>query len=243
MFKIIIIGGPAENYIERCLESVLLQNEKFKAQVVLDPVGDKTYEKALPYQCSDLKIHLNEKQMWALPNIIKCIELLKPEDEDILATLDADDWFAGENTLTTVKSYYDHCPSTLVTHGSWVDYPNPENITNCAPYSESEFKNNIRNAPWKATHLRTMKYKVWKHIKDEDLRDQNGNYFKSAWDLSFMWPALEMAGFHRVKYIPERIYVYNRETPFNDEKLRSPEQQNFHRYIQNKQPYKYRETF
>jgi len=51
MFKIIIVGGPAEGYIERCLQSVLSQPEYFQAQVVLDPVGDKTYEQAKKYEC------------------------------------------------------------------------------------------------------------------------------------------------------------------------------------------------
>lgn len=243
MFKIIVVGGPAENYVERCMESVLSQKEEFQAQVVLDPVGDQTYKKSLPYQCKDLQIHLNDNRRWALPNIIKCVDLLKPNDDDVLVTLDADDWFSGPDTLSIVKSYYDKYPETLVTHGSWKGHPDPNTMTNCAAYTEQEFQNNIRMSPWKGTHLRTMKYKVWKHIKDEDLRDINGTYFRSAWDLAFMWPALEMAGFHRVKYIPDRIYVYNRETPFSDEKIRSPEQQNYHRYLQNKKPYQYREDF
>jgi glycosyltransferase involved in cell wall biosynthesis len=243
MFKIIIVGGPAEPYIERCLESVLKQTEPFHAQVVLDPVGDKTFEKAKPYDFAHLRIHLNEKQMWALPNIIKSIELLKPSDEDILVTLDADDWFAGADTLSIIRSYYDKFPETLITHGSWKGHPDPNCNTNCVAYTKDEFDRGIRQVAWKGTHARTMKYKVWKHIKDEDLRNENGEYFRSAWDLAFMWPAMEMAGFERVKFISQKIYVYNRETPHNDEKLRSPEQQAFHKYLQTKKPYTLREVF
>lgn len=243
MFKIIIVGGPAESYIERCLRSVLEQTEAFHAQVVLDPVGDKTYEKAKAYESDALQVCLNEKQSWALPNILKCIERLKPSDEDILVTLDADDWFAGSDTLAIIQSYYEKYPDTLVTHGSWKGHPDPNCNTNCVAYTREDFNRGIRQVAWKGTHVRTMKYKIWKYIKDEDLRNQDGKYFRSAWDLAFMWPVIEMAGYERVKFISEKIYVYNRETLYNDEKLRSPEQQSFHRYLQSKKPYSYQETF
>lgn len=237
MFKVIIVGGPAENYINKCLDSLKSQKEEYGAQVVLDPVGDLTGEQALRHSSDRIKIHINGERKWALPNIIKAISLLNPKDDDILVTLDADDWFSRPDALSIVKSFYDQNPNLLVTHGSWVGYPNANCDTNCVAYSAEEFRSNIRMFPWKGTHLRTLKYKVWKHIKNEDLRYSDGEYFKCAWDLAFMWPALEMAGYDRVRFISERIYVYNRETPHNDEKLRSPQQQSFHHYLQAKPPY------
>lgn len=243
MFKLIIVGGPAENYIEGCLQSVLSQKEEYKAAVVLDPVEDNTFEKARKFSNENIKIRLNDTRRWALPNIISCLEMLDPEDEDILVTLDADDWFSSSESLSIIKSYYDKYPETLVTYGSWQGYPDAACMTNCAPYTEEEFNRSLRFSPWKGTHTRTMKYKVWKNINDSDLRDDSGNYFRSAWDLSFMWPALEMAGYHRSKYIPEKTYVYNRETPHNDEKLRSNEQRGYHMYLQNKPPYLCKDIF
>ena len=53
MFKIVVVGGPAENYIERCIKSILSQTEKFDAQIVLDPVGDDTYIRAKKYECDN----------------------------------------------------------------------------------------------------------------------------------------------------------------------------------------------
>ncbi|MBD3260718.1 MAG: glycosyltransferase [Candidatus Altiarchaeales archaeon] len=239
MFKLIVVGGPAEAYIERCLTSIISQTEgEWSAQVMLDPVGDKSYEKAKKFESDKLHVHLNENQRYALPNIIQCVKLLRPSDEDILVTVDADDWLYDEKALATVRRYYDTTPGLLLTHGTWYGYPDPTAVNNSAPYYRPEFEAGVRRAVWKGTHLRTFKYKLWKNIKDNDLRDSKGEYYKCAWDLAFMWPMMEMAGYDRIKYIPEKLYVYNRETPHNDEKVRSGEQQRNHQEIMTKEPYK-----
>ena len=157
MFKIIIVGGPAEGYIERCLQSVLSQPEYFQAQVVLDPVGDKTYEQAKKYECDRIKVHLNDTRMFAIPNIIKCIELLKPSYNDVLITLDADDWFSSSQVLSILNKYYTKNPELLVTYCSWVSYPDPNSPTNCHPYTQEDFNTTLRHKDWRGTHLRTFK--------------------------------------------------------------------------------------
>jgi hypothetical protein len=224
MFKILVVGGPAEKYVERCMESILAQKEEFTAQVVLDPVGDNTYNLAKKYECEKLKVSINDKQMFAIPNLIKAVNLSNCADEDIIVTVDADDWFSSDICLSVVKRYYDVFKDLLVTYGSWIGYPNPNCQTNCVSYLKHEFDSGIRNHAWKGTHLRTLKYKIWKRIQDKDFRGQNGEYLKTAWDMAFMIPALEMAGFYRSRFIQEKLYVYNKETPFNDEKIRYEEQ-------------------
>jgi len=240
MLKIIVIGGPAEKYIEYCLNSIVNQTyTDWETCVVLDPVGDKTYEKALKFQSPKIKVILNETRMFALPNILRCVEELKPSDDDILVTIDADDWLEGATAFQTLMKYYDREPELLLTHGSWQQYPNPCEITNNGAYSEVDFKKGIRNCPFRSSHLRTFKYKLWKRIQDKDLRDHRGCYYPSAWDLAFMWPMLEMAGVHRVRYIPEVLYNYNQETPFNDSKMRLQEQVSLAVYQSRLAPYPY----
>lgn len=237
MFKIVVVGGPAEKYIDRCLQSILSQTEAFEAQVVLDPVGDDTYLLAKKYECGNLKVILNDQQDYAMQNIVKGIELLKCSYDDIIVTVDADDWFASNEALSIVRRYYDQDPELLVTYGSWVGYPDPNCATNCAPYLRHEFDSGLRNFSWRGTHLRTLKYKVWQNIQNKDLRDNDGKYLKTAWDMAFMIPALEMAGYDRSKYIPEKIYTYNKETPFNDEKMRYKQQLFDAAYINSKKKY------
>jgi glycosyltransferase involved in cell wall biosynthesis len=238
MIKVLVVGGPVEHYIERCLKSLALQmHTDWEAQVVLDPFKDLSYEKALVWQSDQIKVHINPTRLTALPNLIMAAEMLHPADDDILVTLDADDWLYDINSLSIVASYYQRFPELLLTHGSWEAYPFPQSKTNNAPYTEEEFKGNIRKLPWRASHLRTFKQKLWKKVKDEDLRDERGNYYESAWDLAMMWPMLEMAGFSRVKFIPEKLLIYNMENPSGDTKLRVKQQMYYTDYLARKTPY------
>ncbi len=54
--------------------------------------------------------------------------------------------------------------------------------------------------------------------------------------MALMLPALELAGFERVTFVPERIYVCNRETPYNEDKVRSLEQRTVGLDIQRRTP-------
>lgn len=245
MFKILIVGAYAEAYIKRCLTMLMSQEcGDWEAQVVLDPVEhDKTYENAKQFECEKVHVFKNEKRMFAIPNLLKAAEMLNCSGDDILVLLDADDWFYNRKALSIVKSYYESNPDLLLTHGSWVSYPDHTTITNNYPYTEKDFEKGVRRVDWRASHLRTMKYKVWKRIQEKDLLDPRGGYFKVAWDLALMWPAIEMAGINRIKFIPEVLYVYNEETPFNDKKKHLIEQMMVTDYIARQKPYDYVETF
>lgn len=246
MFRIVIVGWKAERYIERCLNSVIHQSvQDWTACVVLDPAGDRTVDiaQAISAKDSRIKVIANEKQLYAIPNIIRSINEQHPADDDVIATIDSDDWASGPDTLAIVKKCYDANPDLLVTHGSWMPYPDPNGPTNNGPYSPADWAKGIRRVDWRATHLRTFKYKVWKHVKDEDLRGSDGEYFRTAWDLAMLFPMLEMANMHRVQYIPERIYTYNVETPYNDSKMRLQEQMSTADYIAAKPSYSYIENF
>lgn len=241
MYRIVIIGWNVEKYIDRCLSSVISQDLKdWTACVVIDPSDDRTVEIANSYAKQDnrIKVISNTSRMYAIPNIIKSINEQTSNDDDVIATLDADDWFAGPNTLTILDGYYKRKPTLLMTHGSWIAFPDSGEGNN-APYSALEWERGIRKSHWHASHLRTFKYKLWKHIKDEDLRGPDGLYARVAWDLAIMYPLMEMSGQDRVQYISEIIYIYNRETPFNDRKIRLHEQLQLASYFASKTPYSY----
>lgn len=245
MFRIVIVGWNVGNYIEKCIKSVIDQDYKdWTACVVLDPSDDNSYEAAYRASSGDSRIRvcMNSSRMFATANIVRSIKEQLCQDDDIIVTLDGDDWFAGIDTLSIVKGYYDRQPELLVTHGSWVSYPDPSANTNNAPYSVADWDKGIRKVDWRASHLRTFKYKVWKHVRDEDLKGPDGLYARVAWDLAIMYPVLEMAGRDRVKYVSERLYVYNQESPFNDGKVRLREQMQFADYFAAKASYQYREV-
>lgn len=245
MFKVPIVGAFAEKYIGRCLTTICFQEHTdWEAQVILDPVpGDRSYEEALKFQSEKFHIKKNEDRKYATANLLEAVKLLNCDDEDILVLIDADDWLTHRYVFTIIQSYYDRNPDLLVTHGSWISYPSMSEQHNNGSYSEEDFSKGIRKVDWRASHVRTMKYKVWRNIKDEDLRGPDGQYFRVSWDLAMMWPAIEMAGKSRVAYIPEILYVYNEETPHNDKKRHLLDQMILTDYIAAKRPYEYRETF
>lgn len=241
-FKIMVVGGYAEPYIEKCLKSIESQNyTNWKAQVILDPI-DNSFQKAVKFQSNKISVLLNGERRYNIANFLNAVTLLKPDDNDVLIMIDGDDWLADSSVLELLNSYYEKQPDLLLTHGSWKPYPDPNKPTNNGSYSEADFEVGIRRAPWRASHLRTCRYKLWKHLKDESLRDTD-YYYKVTGDLAIMFPLLEMAGFKRIKFIPEILYIYNQETPFNDEKVIHSEQREKDKKIRSLTPYSYREEF
>lgn len=258
-FKIAIRCGYAEKYIERCIESILSQKyTNWRCQIVFDPV-DSSYNKALKYK-DKIGLHVNNSGVchnninnWRHAIYLLCCPenisnykgynfLLGAEmetdltDKYVIVLLDADDWFKDENSLGIVAKYYQDNPDLLLTHGSYETYPLGLKTLN-RPYTRLDFKRGIRKTRWKASHLRTFKYKLFKQIKPESLRDPSGNYLDSIPDLALMFPMLEMAGYDRIKYIPEIVYVYNRENQFNYDKIFKRKQKQDEMILRSMEPY------
>jgi glycosyltransferase involved in cell wall biosynthesis len=239
MFKIVIPCWNSEKYITKCISSLLIQDYKnWKACIVLDPSTDNTLKKILNLIKKSNKISLiiNDTKKGALENTLKGINYLEPLDEDIITIIDGDDWLLEKYSLSIVQQYYKKNPNLLVTHGSYINYPDSSENHNNYPYTKKDFKK-IRKVPFRASHLRTFKYKLFKKIKDEDLKDKKGNYFTSACDVAIMFPLLEMAGYNRTQFIHQLIYVYNRENPYNNYKIKIKEQMKNTDYIASKKPY------
>lgn len=248
MFKIIVKGWKAEKYIEKCIKSILIQTEiDWQCFIVLDPSDDNTFTIAKKYEGKKINVFRNEQRMYGAYNYKKGIKLSSALDEDILVFLDADDWFYTEKALAIVKSYYKNNKNILVTHGSWIGYPDKKIKTNNGAYTKEEFQQGIRNlkiGSWKASHLKTMKYKVFKFIRKSDFKLQGRTWLSSACDLSLMLAALEIVGFDRVQYIPEILYVYNRETELNCDKVMCKNQEECAEYIITKiKPYEIIKNF
>ncbi len=201
MFRIVVVGWKAEQYIERCLTSIKYQTvQDWTACVVLDPSEDRTVELAKRFSIIDprIKVIANNRQVYAISNIICSIMEQYPENEDIIVTVDSDDWMSRPDALEIVKRYYDNNSELLMTHGSWVSYPDSSVQTNNCPYTEADWSVGIRKVAWRASHLRTFKYRVFKHVNYNDLRGPGGEYAKVAGDLALTFPMLELSGAKRV---------------------------------------------
>ena len=238
--KIIIPFYNVEKWIKTCINSVKNQTFKnFDCILIDDLSNDLSYQYALESIDNDQRFLLikNEEKCFALKNIYNGINLLNPNNEDIIITLDGDDWLSKENSLEIVNNYYLADTKTLMTYGTYIEYPTgviPHNVTKYP--EEVILYSNYRSDIWRASHLRTFKYKLWKNIKVDDLKDKNGNFYKMAWDLAFMFPMLEMAG-SGAKYIDDIIYCYNVSNPINDHKVNHQLQLLLEQEIRNKKKY------
>jgi glycosyltransferase involved in cell wall biosynthesis len=237
-FKVMVVGGPAEKHIDQCLKSISRQTyTDWTCQVVLDPVGDNTYTNALKYQTDKLKVKLNTVRQYQTANFLDAAKLLDPSDKNIMIMIDADDRLASSTIFSTIASKYVKNSKLLFTYGSVKNCPSAPTRDDSHPYTKEELQVGIRKVHWRPSHLRTFKYDLLKRIKDEDLRDSSGNYFNSASDIAFVLPMIEMAGFDRIEFISEIIYIYNRETGFNVYKSKRQNQIYNEQYIRSKQPY------
>ena len=96
----------------------------------------------------------------------------------------------------------------------------------------------IRKQTFTLSHMRTWKSWLWKKINQNDLKDENGNYWDVAGDLSFMFPMIEMSGEKHFKFLSQINYIYNESNPLNDHKVNLKRVTEIVNKIRNKQPYK-----
>lgn len=123
------------------------------------------------------------------------------QPDDILVSLDGDDWLSHPGVLDRVnKAYAD--PSVWLTYGSFVH-------ADGRPGFASEYKtDDFRSQPWRATHLKTFRAGLFQKLTDEDLK-RDGRYRDLCWDMTIMFPMLEMAGLEHSRFITDVLYVYN----------------------------------
>jgi hypothetical protein len=164
-------------------------------------------------------------------NLVDVINKLP--DDRIVASLDADDWLGPPNALCTVARYF--AAGAQVTYGSFMFADGRKGQPN-APYYPGE---NIRQVPWKATHMKCFRAGLFKRISHDHLKLPSGEWIPHARDLALMFPMLEMAGPDRVAHVNEVIYVYNfaTSTEFTgDEEMRKAERECV-KYVRSLPPY------
>jgi hypothetical protein len=203
MFIIVSVGLYNKRQIDRNIDSVDHQTIDDLTHIVLyDQEGKE-------------KNH-------AAKNIALAIERGNIRDEDIVCLLDLDDCFNTPSALEVVEKAY-RSTDILLTYGSY-DMLSGRTPRFNGPYKEGE---DVRLTPWRATHLKTFKMKLWRYFKKKyphALLDHEGKYYRTAGDLAIMMPLFEIAGHDRTQFIPEKIYLYNDYNPLNEHKVFKEEQ-------------------
>lgn len=223
-----------ENYIEKCLFSIMSQTfTDFKCYITDDLSTDNTVNIVKKTIQGDSRFILieNKSKMYQTGNYDQVIRFREIPDEEICVEVDGDDWLPNSNVFTLVNEVYQD-PNIWITSGSFKYHDGRPGFAN----PPTNFTN-IRNQTFTLSHLRTWKSWLWKKIKVEDLKDENGNYWDIAGDLSFMFPMVEMSGEKHFKFLPTISYIYNESNPLNEHKVNLVKVSSTANIIRNKPPY------
>lgn len=219
MIKIISCFWNPGEYIVKCIESIKRQNyTNFKVFLVDDMSTDNTNEIIEKMIIDDDRFLLikNSEKKFKLRNMD---DLIMDEeffdDNDIIVELDGDDWFFNENVLTFISEKYNKNKDLWLTNGSFV-YSNGQ-----IGFSSEVNHKTIRQDVFTFSHLRTWKTHLWRKIDEESFLDENGDYFKSAPDVAYSLPMVEISGKKHYEFIPEILLVYNADSPYNEHKPNS----------------------
>jgi len=240
MIKVVSCFWNAENYIEKCINSVKNQIHKnFKMYLVDDVSTDNTVNKIKKLIDGDERFILiqNKEKKYKLKNMD---DLLMDEslfdDQDVIVELDGDDWLYDDKVLSFIENKYEKNKNLWLTNGSFVYSSGMIGFANRVNYKT------VRTDTFSFSHLRTWKVHLWRNIDESSFTDESGEYFKAAPDVAYSYPMIEMCGDKHYEFIPEILLVYNEENPHNEHKQNASagqmEQQRCANIIRNKKKYK-----
>lgn len=241
MDKIFIISccHNASNWISRSIRSIKKQSfHNLEYLLHLDNCSDDTYSVASKLAQNDNRINLynSHKRIYAGRarwELLKKITYAR--DSDIVILLDGDDWLYSADSLQQIANFYKE-NQVVVTHGNFIS----SNGKICHWSRDYDLKtkerNEYRTAPWNATHLRTFKYGLFRELREDILRCENGLFFEAATDMALFLPILELSGVYS-SYVESVLCVYNERGKSVYDCERLIQQKNAEEQIRNKKKY------
>jgi len=216
--KILMGFYNAEKYIQRSILSVMSQNFKdYKCYITSDKSTDNSVDLVNQIIKNDERFELVEDtdiKLYQTGNFDRNIRNNKEiDDNEVLVEVDGDDFLPDVNVLDRINNVYKD-PNVWIANGSF-------QYANSSPgfsQAQTDF-DNLRASRFTASHIRTWRAFLWRNIKPEDLRDENGDYWQWSGDLCFMFPMLEMSGPEHYKFMNDINYIYNEDNIINEHKV------------------------
>lgn len=227
-----------QRWVKESLRSIFSQDySNYRVIYVDDASKDQTpilVEKWIKRNRKNLHFQLirNSERVGALANIYRAIHEFCSDDE-IVVSLDGDDWFYDSQVLKKINQVYSE-GEVWLTHGTLIEYPTGAKIWSI-PIPEEIITHNAFRKYRCPSHLRTFYAWLFKKIRIEDLQHE-GRFFSMTWDQAMMFPMIEMAS-ERHAFIQDATYVYNIGNPINDNKVDPKLQNDLEALIRAKPPY------
>ncbi|MES2884639.1 MAG: glycosyltransferase family A protein [Pseudomonadota bacterium] len=249
-FFIVTASYQCKDWVDRCIGSVQAQTYPHYTQVLVDDCStDGTLEQARAKAGGDTRFVMlgNTVRSYPLANIVRATREAGGRPDDVIVVLDGDDWLAHPQVLERLAAVYSD-PAVWMSYGSHSllhtkglrnrllrrtvrgkVYAYPAVVAELGAYRYYDFI---------AAHLRTYRRFLWDALRDEDLRDTDGGYYRAAADAVTMWPMLEMATPEHWRYLDEVLYIYNNQHGLSENRPGSrPEQLRVAMTIRAKPPY------
>lgn len=201
----------AEETIAQSLLSVIAQSySDWKILIRDDMSTDKTrsiidsFVKVFKLE-EKIIVETNTEKKWEVKNII---EMLNKKDHvkpnDIICRLDGDDWLTDLDALAIL----DHRYETLGVDVIWTAHRwgySDENISRGMDKNANPYKH-----PWVSSHLKTFRKYLIDNVKEENFKNEEGEYFKRIGDQAIYLPVLHEAK-GRWHFEPRVMYHYTIE--------------------------------
>ena len=230
----IVVITPFYNpgdFLEKCVSSLITQKyNNFKMIFIDDCSTDGALDK-LPKDDPRATIIRNEVRKTALENLYDAI-MNHCEPDDIVVTLDGDDWFATKKVLSYINDFYNQNDCWIMYgQASWTDGRRGF----ASAYTPEEFSD-VRNAPFKVSHVRSWRAGLFQKVGEQDpsfscMKDKDGNFYRMSYDTAIMFAIMELAGYDKVKFNDEILYIYNRSNPISDDRVDQQWQWSVHKEV------------
>ena len=235
----IILTGfyNAEQYIERCLGSIMGQSfTDFTCYITHDLSTDNSVELVKNMIEGDDRFILMpdaDKKLYQAGNFDRVIRNNPNiKDDEVLIEVDGDDWLPHDKVFEKINEVY-RDKNVWITNGSFRYSDGSIGFS-----SKQKIGPSLRQDQMTCSHIRTWRAFLWRAINEKDLRDEENNYWQWSGDLCFMFPMLEMATDEHYEFIDDILYVYNAENPINEHKVDLSMVNNHATRIRQKEPYK-----
>lgn len=234
-FGIVTPTYNSEDWICQNIQTVKHQSNKDFIHLIINDASTDSTDKIIEKNKYDNLILINNKdRKGPVINHWEALQYFKDKVE-IIVHLDGDDWFLYSDVLSIIDNIYKKNDSLLMTYGEYLatdlNFPNI-----CTDPKSLVVRENIKLG-WPFTHLRTFKANLIKYLKEEDFKDENGEWLSAAADTVIFCPILDMVGYDRVGRVKIPLIQYNRFTSKSEDKIRMADQIRCAICVYNKKPY------
>ena len=211
--RVLIAMHNASDYLPRCVASVQAQSfSDFRAYIIDDASDDGSGVLAKRLTGGDPRFEVvqNTERIYVTGNYQQILGRAEIDDDDVIVTVDGDDWLPDEGVFARVVDAYTD-PEIWITWGSFIGLRSGRywhGVSDPVPDVASR-----RTEEFATSHLKTWKAFLWRAMRDEDLRAPGGEYWEAADDLAYMFPMLEMATNAHARHLPDINYIYNFDNP------------------------------